>query len=441
MINREELIAAYLDGELDSEEHKQVTQMLAEDPASQELLASFQKLRADLRSLPNYEIDGDLTDQVLGRLAEMSAGSATAPSRPPAAERMVERGKRVRIFLWPAVALAAALLVMVFSYEGPFEEPVTRLDREMQAQRTEEKARSDRDSTPSPANEAVLSGSFFSADTAGDSLDEIPRSTQSSAARPPAPREAGQLGESRKQRHNKGKSADHFRNSEDPTAATLADRGSPAGRAPPLPTYTFRVDRGVDPHRELDRLLGKALHSGPASADRLMQIDPRRRGQKNSELPAGMVYELTGTDQQIRQLLRELQAARGIRLVVVSADNDHKGFAKSSVFGALGDLRADKGSNNRARRDKKKEMAFESRPRTAAPNRIPAEPGPIAAQVETTLGSEEAAAEMIEKSTLPEAALQQVRLVFVIGRDAADSLPREPQQQPAAGRSGGPSGN
>jgi hypothetical protein len=441
MIDREELIGAYLDGALDSEEHQQVTQMLSDDPAARKLLADFQKLRNDLRSLPNYELDVDLTDQVLGQLAEIAAGPASSPSSEPAADRMVERGKRGRMFLWPAVAIAAALLVMIFSDEGPFKKEITRLDPDMQTRHAEEKARSHRDSASSPANEAVPSGSFFSAQTSEDSLEDLSRSSQLSAERSAALRAAGELEEGQKQLYDKKESAGHFQNSEDLTAANLAARGPPAGRAPPLPTYTFRVDRGVDPQRELDRLLGKSSRSGSSSGDRLVRIHPGRQAQKNSKPPAAMVYELAGTAQQIRQVLRELQAARGIRLLVVSADNDHEGFAGPTAFDALAKSKTHKDSRTAAGTDDKKEPAFMGRSRRDSSKIVPAQPAPVAAQAEVTLESEQAAAGTREKSTLPEAALQQVRLVFVIGQDPDDSLQREPQQQPEAEESGGPSEN
>jgi len=117
MINREELIAAYLDGELDSEEHKQVTQMLAEDPASQELLASFQKLRADLRSLPNYEIDGDLTDQVLGRAPTVIAGNKGIEPLCQVLDIRIDAEKQL------ALVLISLLLIVRFLIGGRIEHP------------------------------------------------------------------------------------------------------------------------------------------------------------------------------------------------------------------------------------------------------------------------------------------------------------------------------
>ena len=71
MDNREELISAYVDGELSAEEQEQVMQLLRKDETAQQLYDEFQSLRSSLRSLPADPVDHAFSKEVLTRIEEV----------------------------------------------------------------------------------------------------------------------------------------------------------------------------------------------------------------------------------------------------------------------------------------------------------------------------------------------------------------------------------
>ncbi|HYW80427.1 MAG TPA: zf-HC2 domain-containing protein, partial [Thermoguttaceae bacterium] len=74
-----ELFSAYLDGELTAEEQAQVERMLAESPAARQLLDQLRALSSTLQGLPQYKLDGDLSETVL-RNAERAILTRPVPS-------------------------------------------------------------------------------------------------------------------------------------------------------------------------------------------------------------------------------------------------------------------------------------------------------------------------------------------------------------------------
>ena len=67
--SHEELIGAYLDGELTPSEQIRVEQLLDENPEYRQLYEEFRALRHSLEGLPRYRLNEDLSHRVL-RLAE-----------------------------------------------------------------------------------------------------------------------------------------------------------------------------------------------------------------------------------------------------------------------------------------------------------------------------------------------------------------------------------
>ena len=80
-----ELLSAYLDGELTPEERAHVEQLLASSPAARQLLDELRALGATMRSLPRQALGEDLSGQVLDVAAKRkmggSGGSQPARSR------------------------------------------------------------------------------------------------------------------------------------------------------------------------------------------------------------------------------------------------------------------------------------------------------------------------------------------------------------------------
>ncbi|MGE3239552.1 MAG: anti-sigma factor, partial [Pirellulales bacterium] len=82
----DELLSAYLDGELTAEERARVEERLSVDPASRQLLDELRSVSQAMQGLPHAKLSGDLRESVLRR-AERSmlvAKDATAAGRPGA---------------------------------------------------------------------------------------------------------------------------------------------------------------------------------------------------------------------------------------------------------------------------------------------------------------------------------------------------------------------
>ena len=96
----DELLSAYVDGELTAEERAAVEARLASDPSARELVAEIQALSGTLRSLPREKVVDDVRAGVLNQLPEKRV---TLPTRD------ISLGRRL---LWPMLAIAVALMLM-----------------------------------------------------------------------------------------------------------------------------------------------------------------------------------------------------------------------------------------------------------------------------------------------------------------------------------------
>jgi hypothetical protein len=123
--HREELISAFLDGELVPEERAEVEKWLAESPEMRQLLDDLHALRGDIQSLPHQKLDHDLGSAVV-RSAERQvlAGEEVASDElrvlwGTSVRRLWSQGAGWRRLAWPALAVAAAILIMVFGAPEP----------------------------------------------------------------------------------------------------------------------------------------------------------------------------------------------------------------------------------------------------------------------------------------------------------------------------------
>ncbi|MGQ9575464.1 MAG: hypothetical protein ACUVUC_09105 [Thermoguttaceae bacterium] len=129
----DELLSAYLDGELTAAQQAAVEQLLATSPEARQLLDELRALSATLQSLPPYKLQEDLAEQVLRtverRMLSEPAGSGPAAGLPgqevPLWRAIARRLLRPRTLLWPALAVAAALLIMALNPDqwAPEKEP------------------------------------------------------------------------------------------------------------------------------------------------------------------------------------------------------------------------------------------------------------------------------------------------------------------------------
>jgi len=115
-----ELFSAYLDGELTAAEQAQVEQLLASSPAARQLLDELRALSNTLQALPQERLDQDFGQRVM-RVVErrMLTGSETEEKPQTSTEPpRVRRRFSMRTLLWPAIAVAVGLLLMVMD-SGP----------------------------------------------------------------------------------------------------------------------------------------------------------------------------------------------------------------------------------------------------------------------------------------------------------------------------------
>jgi hypothetical protein len=163
-VSENELLSAYLDGELTATEQADVEQLLDESPEARRLLEELRALSSSLRSLPQYKLDEDLSEGVL-RLAErrilagdgrrgqdapvsesappakMAPAAGPAPrdhSRPAAWHRIVTP----RNFIYAAATAAAAVLLFVLTNDGrqpEFDEIARVSDEETERKKSGDK--------------------------------------------------------------------------------------------------------------------------------------------------------------------------------------------------------------------------------------------------------------------------------------------------------------
>lgn len=103
--NLDELLSAYIDGELTDEERAQVELRLENDPAARELVAEMRALSSTLRGLPREKLAEDIRLDVMDQI------------RSPTVVLPRDRVSLGRRIFWPVLAIAAALLLIFVQNE------------------------------------------------------------------------------------------------------------------------------------------------------------------------------------------------------------------------------------------------------------------------------------------------------------------------------------
>ena len=110
----DELLSAYLDGELAAEERAQVEARLAADPAARALLEELRSLSATVRSLPRTSAPQDMLAGLWTEIERSPSGASTPPVE-RSGSVAAEHGQGLRRGLaWGAFAVAATLLLALF---------------------------------------------------------------------------------------------------------------------------------------------------------------------------------------------------------------------------------------------------------------------------------------------------------------------------------------
>lgn len=110
----DELLSAYIDGELSPELRAQVEQRLRTDPQARQLVEELRGLSGAIKALPREKFAGDLRPRVW---AEVDAADAPIAGKIEQAPRDRWAGFR-RGLAWSAVAIAATLVLMIVQPEG-----------------------------------------------------------------------------------------------------------------------------------------------------------------------------------------------------------------------------------------------------------------------------------------------------------------------------------
>lgn len=135
-LSNDELISAYLDGELSGEEQQRAEQLLAESAESRQLLEELRSLRSGMESLPRHRLEEDFASRVMDRaeramvtgefadenIADGQAATAeqktldsdAAVVLPTEADLPRRRGSRT--LAWSAAGIAAAVVAMLFIF-------------------------------------------------------------------------------------------------------------------------------------------------------------------------------------------------------------------------------------------------------------------------------------------------------------------------------------
>ena len=78
---QDEMLSAYLDGELTAEEQAEVERRLAEEPESRQLLEELRAMSGAIQAMPRHKLGEEFRDQVLRR-AERAARCVFVRIRP-----------------------------------------------------------------------------------------------------------------------------------------------------------------------------------------------------------------------------------------------------------------------------------------------------------------------------------------------------------------------
>ena len=106
----DELLSAYVDGELSPAEQEQIDHALANDPRLEALLTELRQVRADLQLLPQHRLPLSFSDRVLQSCSKQDAGSS--------ADSRISLRMRHRRLVATLLAIAATVMIAAWA-TGP----------------------------------------------------------------------------------------------------------------------------------------------------------------------------------------------------------------------------------------------------------------------------------------------------------------------------------
>ncbi len=113
----QELLSAYLDGELTAAQQARVERLLAENPKAKQLLDELRALSATLQSLPQEKLGEDLSPFVLRQAErELLTGSRSPLPARARVRQMLSHMLSRRALAWAAAAVVIAVVVTITEY-------------------------------------------------------------------------------------------------------------------------------------------------------------------------------------------------------------------------------------------------------------------------------------------------------------------------------------
>ncbi|MCE5266772.1 MAG: zf-HC2 domain-containing protein [Planctomycetaceae bacterium] len=118
-LSQNELLSAYLDGELTAAEQEEVERLLATDPAARQLLEDLRALSATLQSLPQEKVGEDLSHRVLQAaerrmITEGPGESEPSPFAPtPLIRSVFQRFINRRTLAWLSITAVIAVAIAI----------------------------------------------------------------------------------------------------------------------------------------------------------------------------------------------------------------------------------------------------------------------------------------------------------------------------------------
>ncbi|MEM9186345.1 MAG: zf-HC2 domain-containing protein, partial [Planctomycetota bacterium] len=121
----DELLSAFLDGELAPDERAAVEQRIEADPEARLRLEGLRAASSTLRSLPPATAPSGLGEAVTARLATPDNQGHAA--EPPVADRRLPFGRSRRGWAWAVAAVAASLLVVALTQDNEAPQELAKL--------------------------------------------------------------------------------------------------------------------------------------------------------------------------------------------------------------------------------------------------------------------------------------------------------------------------
>ncbi|MGL4511762.1 MAG: anti-sigma factor family protein [Lacipirellulaceae bacterium] len=125
-LNPDELLSAYLDGEVTPAERAAVEERLRSDPTARRLLESLTGVVELCRAEPLTRISTDLSAAVLAEASRRRAAERDSRPLEPTGDFGLPFGRSARSWVWAGVAAAAAIMIGFF---GRTDRPTSRLEQ------------------------------------------------------------------------------------------------------------------------------------------------------------------------------------------------------------------------------------------------------------------------------------------------------------------------